>query len=60
MRLLLGEKYRIIKEVTSSEIGFKRTLQSFGIARITFYNGINITLKKDYQGLEPCKRTNGT
>ena len=37
MRLSAGEKYEIIQSVTTSEIGVKRTLESFGIARSTFY-----------------------
>ena len=37
MRLSASEKYEIIQEVTTSEIGVKRTLKSFGIARSTFY-----------------------
>ena len=31
MRLSAGEKYDIIQAVTTSEIGVKRTLESFGI-----------------------------
>lgn len=31
MRLSASEKYEIIQEVTTSEIGVKRTLESFGI-----------------------------
>lgn len=34
MRLSASEKYEIIQEVTTSEIGVKRTLESFGIAFI--------------------------
>lgn len=37
MRLSASEKYDIIQEVTTSEIGVKRTLESFWIARSTFY-----------------------
>ena len=47
MRLSAGEKYEIIQEVTTSEIGVKRTLESFGIARSTFYKWyIRNTLKR--------------
>ena len=37
MRLSAAEKYEIIQTVTRSEIGVKRTLESFGIARSSFY-----------------------
>ena len=45
MRLSASEKYEIIQEVTTSEIGVKRTLESFGIARSTSISGIRNTLK---------------
>ncbi|SFS45152.1 hypothetical protein SAMN05660206_10224 [Sphingobacterium wenxiniae] len=37
MRLSAAEKYEIIQTVTTSAIGVKRTLESFGIQRSTFY-----------------------
>lgn len=37
MRLSAAEKYEIIRTVTTSEIGVKHTLESFGINRSTFY-----------------------
>lgn len=36
MRLSASEKHEIIQIVTRSEIGVKRTLAEFGIARSTF------------------------
>lgn len=45
MRLTASEKYEIIQTATTSEIGVKRTLDSFGIARSTFTNGIKSILK---------------
>lgn len=57
MRLSAAEKYEIILSVTTSEIGVKRTLESFGIARSSFYKWYGNYLKNGYDGLEPCKRT---
>ena len=37
MRLTATEKYEIIQQVTRSELGVKRTLEEYGIARCTFY-----------------------
>ena len=57
MRLSAGEKYEIIQAVTTSEIGVKRTLKSFGIARSTFYKWYQKYLENGYDGLETSKRT---
>ncbi len=57
MRLSVGEKYEIIQAVTQSEIGVKRTLDSFGIARSTFYKWYQNYLKSGFDGLEPSKRS---
>ena len=57
MRLSASEKYEIIQEVTTSEIGVKRTLESFGIARSTFYKWYQKYLENGYDGLETSKRT---
>ena len=57
MRLSAGEKYEIIQAVTQSEIGVKRTLDSFGIARSTFYKWYQNYLKSGFDGLEPSKRS---
>ena len=57
MRLSASEKYEIIQEVTTSEIGVKRTLKSFGIARSTFYKWYQKYLENGYDGLETSKRT---
>ena len=57
MRLSASEKYEIIHEVTTSEIGVKRTLESFGIARSTFYKWYQKYLENGYDGLETFKRT---
>jgi hypothetical protein len=40
MRLSAAEKYEIIQTVTRSEIGVKRTLESFGIQGVHSTNGI--------------------
>ncbi|MFZ4263882.1 helix-turn-helix domain-containing protein, partial [Sphingobacterium sp. HJSM2_6] len=45
MRITAAEKYEIIQSVTRSEIGIKRTLKEFGIARSTFYKWYNCYLK---------------
>jgi putative transposase len=58
MRLTAGEKYEIIQTVTRSEIGVKRTLESFGIARSTFYKWYQKYLEKGYDGLKSPTRTN--
>lgn len=57
MRLSAGEKYEIIQTVTQSEIGVKRTLDSFGIARSTFYKWYQNYLKSGFDGLETSKRS---
>lgn len=57
MRLSAAEKYEIIQTVTSSEIGMKRTLKSFGIARSSFYKWYQSNLEYSYDGLETTKRT---
>lgn len=56
MRLTAAEKYEIIQTVTTSEIGVKRTLESFGIARSTFYNWYQKYLENGYDGLKPAGR----
>lgn len=55
MRLSASEKYEIIEVVTRSEIGVKRTLDEFGIARSTFYKWYSNYLENGFDGLE-CKR----
>lgn len=57
MRLSAGEKYEIIQTVTTSEIGVKRTLASFGIARSTFYRWYQKYLENGYDGLKQGHRT---
>lgn len=57
MRLSAAEKYEIIRTVTTSEIGVKRTLENFGINRSTFYKWYQRYLENGYDGLEPSKRT---
>ena len=37
MKLTATEKYEITQQVTRSELGVKRTLKEYGIARSTFY-----------------------
>jgi len=37
MRLSASEKFEIIQTLTGSELGVKKTLKEFGIARSTFY-----------------------
>lgn len=56
MRLSAGEKFEIIQTVTTSEIGVKRTLESFGIARSTFYKWYQKYLEKGYEGLVTTER----
>ncbi|WP_326984204.1 helix-turn-helix domain-containing protein [Chryseobacterium sp. MYb264] len=56
MRLSASEKYEIIQEVTTSEIGVKQTLESFGIARSTFYKWYQKYLENGYDGLETSKK----
>jgi transposase len=58
MRLSEAEKYEIIQTVTRSEIGVKRTLESFGIARSSFYKWYQSYLEYGYDGLETTKRAN--
>jgi len=57
MRLSASEKYEIIQTVTRSEIGVKPTLDSFGIARSTFYKWYQNYLKSGFDGLETSKRS---
>lgn len=57
MRLSAGEKYEITQAVTTSEIGVKRTLENFGIARSTFYKWCQKYLENGYDGLETSNRT---
>jgi len=57
MRLTASEKYEIIQIVTRSEIGVKRTLQEFGIARSTFYKWYANYLEYGFHGLEPKQQT---
>lgn len=58
MRLSAAEKYEIIQTVTRSEIGVKRTLENFGIARSSFYKWYQSYLEYGYDGLETTKRAN--
>src|SRR5690606_7221066 len=46
----------IIQTVTTSEVGVKRTLESFGINRSTFYKWYRRYLENGYDGLRPSKR----
>ncbi|UEQ78049.1 IS3 family transposase [Chryseobacterium arthrosphaerae] len=57
MRLSASEKYEIIQEVTTSEIGVKQTLENFGIARSTFYKWYHKYLENGYDGLKTSKIT---
>lgn len=57
MRLTATEKYEIILEVTQSETGVKRTLESYGIPRSTFYGWYQNYLENGYDGLRPNRRT---
>ena len=52
MRLSASEKHEIIQIVTRSEIGVKRTLEEFGIARSTFYKWYSNYLENGFEGLE--------
>lgn len=49
-------KYEIIQAVTISEIGVKRILESFGIARSTFYKWYQKYFENGYDGLETSNR----
>lgn len=51
MRISASEKFEIIQTVTGSELGVKKTLQEFGIARSTFYKWYNSYLDQGYDGL---------
>lgn len=57
MRITAAEKYEIIETVTRSEIGVKRTLQEFGIARSIFYKWYDRYLQDGYSGLQPKERS---
>ncbi|MGV0980635.1 DDE-type integrase/transposase/recombinase [Empedobacter falsenii] len=52
MRLSASEKHEIIQIVTRSDIGVKRTLKEFGIARSTFYKWYSNYLENGFEGLE--------
>jgi len=56
MRVTASEKYEVIEQVTRSELGVKRTLQEFGIARSTFYKWYKAYLEKGFEGLQGGKR----
>ena len=57
MRLTAAEKYEIIQMVTTSEIGVKQTLDTFGIPRSTFYKWYQKYLTDGYDGLKQGNRT---
>ncbi|WP_154662235.1 helix-turn-helix domain-containing protein [Vaginella massiliensis] len=52
MQLSASDKHKIIQIVTRSEIGVKRTLSEFGIARSTFYKWYSNYLENGFEGLE--------
>lgn len=56
MRLTAAEKHEIIQEVTRSELGVKRTLKEYGIARSTFYKWYQSYLEQGLEGLKPKQR----
>ncbi len=56
MRLTATEKHEIIQQVTRSELGVKRTLKEYGIARSTFYKWYQSYLEKGFDGLKPKHR----
>lgn len=56
MRLLASEKYEIIQTLTQSELGVKKTLQEFGIAKSTFYKWYSKYLDHGYDGLLSTKK----
>lgn len=56
MRLTATEKYEIIQQVTRSELGVKRTLEEYGIARSTFYKWYQSYLEQGFDGLKPKQR----
>ena len=56
MRLSAAEKYEIIQSATTSDIGVKRTLESFGIHRSTFYKWYQKYLQNGYDGLKQGHR----
>ena len=56
MRLTASEKYEIIRQITRSELGVKRTLQEYGIARSTFYKWYQNYLENGLKGLNPKQR----
>ncbi|MCI3939182.1 hypothetical protein MQX03_18575 [Chryseobacterium aahli] len=58
MRLSAAEKYEIIQTVTTSETRVRKTLESFGIARSSFYKWYQSYLENGYDGLEATKRMN--
>lgn len=53
MRLTAAEKHEIIQQVTRSELGVKRTLKEYGIARSTFYKWCQSYLENGLEGLTP-------
>ena len=56
MRLTATEKYEITQQVTRSELGVKRTLKEYGIARSTFYKWYQSYLENGFEGLKPKQR----
>ena len=56
MRLTATEKHEIIQQVTRSELGVKRTLKEYGIARSTFYKCYQSYLENGFKGLKPKQR----
>ena len=56
MRLTATEKYEITQQVTRSELGFKRTLKEYGIARSTFYKCYQSYLEQGFDGLKPKQK----
>lgn len=53
MRRTASEKMEIIKIVSESEIGVKRTLKELGIKTSTFYGWYNAYKEKGFEGLLP-------
>jgi transposase InsO family protein len=55
MRFKQAEKMEIIRIVEQSELGVKRTLESLGVSRSTFYSWYNRYLEEGYDGLAARK-----
>lgn len=55
MRFKQEEKMEIIRIVEQSELGVKRTLESLGVSRSTFYSWYNRYLGEGYDGLAARK-----